>query len=91
MTLGLLDPRLPPMEPWFAGARAKHASLMSTANAMLVFATVAATPGAAPADAAAPQLSYPSLVREHGAATVWSALDDHYEPKYVFFKDEACA
>jgi len=74
--------------PWISGARAKHASLQSTSDVMALFAAVAAADAAPDTEA---QWSYRDLTLEQGAASVWSALDDHYEPTFISFTDEAYA
>ena len=74
--------------PWLAGARAKYASLQgTTSNPSAAF--LAAVAKSTSLDAA--QKSYQALTLE-GAASVWSALDYHYDSSFVEgFSDEAYA
>ena len=80
--------------PWLAAARARYASLQGEApgakdsNPLRMFAAYANMTGAVAA-AEPPLPSYKSLISE-GTASVWSALDNHYDPDAVWgFSDEA--
>ena len=71
------------VQGWFAGARAKHASLQSMAHCQELFAAYADTPGATPD--AAEQLS---SVRGKSS---WSATDGFRDTSFISFADEAYA
>lgn len=70
---------------WAAAARAKQASLQSVANSLTIFAAVAQNDAAPEAE----QWAYAPLTVEEGAASCWSALDDHYDPESVSLSEEA--
>lgn len=75
-------------DPWIAGARAKWTSLACTnsLDSLGLFAR-AASSRVCPADMAP---SYKALTMDEGAASVWSALDNHYDASAVEgFSDEA--
>lgn len=71
------------VQGWFAGARAKHASLQSMAHCQELFAAYADTPGATP-DVAEQR----SIVTGKSS---WSATDGFRDTSFISFADEAYA